>query len=108
MVQFTQFFHFLGGSLPTANFPSALEARNLHQMLQNGRIAEISELGIGPLVAIFDLSETTNNFRAIAGIFEERNLRRRKTRGIRKQIHSFFKPIYNIGRHVLILYLAHM
>ena len=71
-------------------------------MLQNGTIAGISGVGIGPLVAIFDLPETTNNFRAIAGIFEERTLRRRKTRGIRGPIHSFFKPIYNnIGRHVL-------
>ena len=67
-------------------------------MLQNGRIAEISGLGIGPLVAIFDLPGTTENFEATAGIFEERTLRRRKTRGIRNTIHS---SLCNIGRHVV-------
>ena len=69
-------------------------------MLQNGRIAEISGLGIGPLVAIFDLPRTTENFKATVGIFEERTLRRRKTGGIRNTIH---KSLCNIGRHVVVI-----
>ena len=68
-------------------------------MLQNGRIAEISGLGIGPLVAIFDLPGTSENFKATVGIFEERTLRRRKTRGIRNTIQ---KSLCNISRHVVV------
>ena len=82
-----------GGSLPTANTPSAVQAQNIFQSLQTGAIAGISVAGIGPLVAVFDLPQINDNFRATAGIFEELNVQRRSRRGIREQIGSFFKPI---------------
>ena len=56
-----------GGSLPTANTPSAIQARNVFQLLQNGAIAGISGVGIGSLVAVFDLPRTPDNFGATAG-----------------------------------------
>ena len=75
-----------GGSLPTANTPSAIEARNVFQLLQTGAIGGISVAGIGSLVAVFDLPRTDDNFRATAGIFEEINVPRWRRKGIRRQI----------------------
>ena len=90
-----------GGSPPTANTLSAIEARNEFQLLQNGAIAGISGVGIGPLVAVFDLVRTTDKFRATAGIFEEKNIQRRKRRGIREQIDLFVnKPLSNITHYM--------
>ena len=90
-----------GGSSPTANTPSAIEAQNVFQLLQNGAIAGISGVGIGPLVAVFGLAGTTNNFRATAGIFEEINVQRRRRRGIREQIGSFVKPIQRMVKGMI-------
>ena len=87
-----------GGSSPTANNPSAIEARNVFQLLQNGAITGISGVGIGPLVAVFGLPRTTNNFRASAGIFEEINIQRRRRRGSRDKLHSFVKPIQHMAQ----------
>ena len=95
------FFPFIGGSLPTANTPSAVQAQNIFQSLQTGAIAGISLAGIGPLVAVFDLPQTNDNFRATAGIFEELNVQRRSRRGIRKQIGSFFKPIQRMVKGMI-------
>ena len=54
--------------------------------------------GIGPLVAVFDLPQTNDNFRATAGIFEEVNVQRRRRRGIREQIGSFLKPFQRLAK----------
>ena len=89
-----------GGSLPTANTPSAIEAQNVFQLLQTGAIGGISVAGIGPLVALFDLPRTNDNFRATAGIFEEINVPRRKRRGIRRRLGSFINPISKITHHM--------
>ena len=89
-----------GGSSPTANTPSAIEARNVFQLLQTGAITGISGDGIGPLVAVFGLARTTNNFKATAGIFEEINVKRRRQRGIREQIGSFVKPIQRMVKGI--------
>ena len=90
---------------------SAIEARNVYQLLQTGAIAGISVAGIGPLVALFDLLRTNDNFRATAGIFEEINVQRRRRRGIREQIGSFLKPfqrlakgMFQIRRYVLCIH----
>ena len=85
-----------GGSLPTANTPSAIQGQNVFQLLQTGAIGGISVAGIGPLVALFDFPRTNDNFRATAGIFEEINVPRRGRRGIRRQISSFVNPISKI------------
>ena len=85
-----------GGSLPTANTPSAIQGQNVFQLLQTGAIGGISVAGIGPLVALFDFPRTNDNFRATAGIFEEINVPRRGRRGIRRQISSFVSPISKI------------
>ena len=90
-----------GGSSPTANTPSAIEARNVYQLLQTGAIAGISVAGIGPLVALFDLLRTNDNFRATAGIFEELNVQRRSRRGIREQIGSFFNTIQRMVKGMI-------
>ena len=90
-----------GGSLPTANTPSAVQAQNIFQSLQTGAIAGISVAGIGPLVAVFDLPQTNDNFRATAGIFEELNVQRRSRRGIREQIGSFFKTIQRMVKGMI-------
>ena len=89
-----------GGLLPTANTPSAIEAQNVFQLLQTGAIGGISVAGIGPLVALFDLPRTNDNFRATAGIFEEINVPRRKKRGIRRRLGSFINPISKITHHM--------
>ena len=90
-----------GGSLPTANTPSAIEARNVFQLLQTGAIGGISVAGIGPLVALFDLPRTNDNFRATAGIFEEMNVPRRRRRGIRRRVDSFVNPISKITHRMV-------
>ena len=52
-------------------------------------------VGVGRLVALFDLPQDNGNFAATAGIFEEENTlpqnRRRGKRGTRKQIITFAK-----------------
>ena len=91
-----------GGSPPTANTPNAAQARNVFQSLQNGGIAGISAIGIGALVAVFELPRTPNNFGATAFIFEEKNSQRplRTKRGIRSQIISFAESLLFISQTI--------
>ena len=91
-----------GGSLPMANTPNAAQARNVFQSLQNGEITGISAIGIGALVAVFELPRTPENFGATALIFEEKNSQRpqRMKRGIRSQIISFAKFLLFISQTI--------
>ena len=57
-------------------------------------------VGVGPLVALFDIPRTNDNFAANAGIFEELNGQRRGKREAKKQIILFAKLLLWINETI--------